>query len=127
MPEPTTKYNICINCEYHNKRVEAILFAPGDLHHAALLKTSLEREQQLKQREQEEMRRVEAGIEFDYEPHGYAWCSYFTQQAKQMGRRVLNPVTGEERQIYVLCVTQNGDGQCFMYKERTKESCHDKS
>lgn len=51
----------------------------------------------------------QSGDEFDYEPSFFDWCEKWTQK---IGRRTLDPVSGEVGRLYVLCARANQKGNC---------------
>jgi hypothetical protein len=114
-------------------RVE--LFGLADLASAVVLKARNEWDLQQRNRALEEKTRFEAGLPFNYEPHHYAWCAFFTSLAlverardgdraalnelQTQGGAAFNPVTGEVSPIYVLCSHMNPTGECPNWNPRT--------
>lgn len=110
------------------------LFAPSELASGGVLKARNEWDQQQRQRALQEKQRFEAGQPFDYEPHHYAWCAFFTalelvdrarsgdrtavDELLTQGGAAFDPVTGELSPIYVLCARMNPTGECSKWESK---------
>jgi hypothetical protein len=129
---------VCARCRHCRTRPDPVLFSGADLQTAAILKTSVQWQEQQREHAAEELRRFEAGLPFDYEPHAYAWCAAFTpdlalarkasdgdasalRELMADGHVSVNTVTGAVTPIFALCARMNPEGQCSRFEAMPSE------
>jgi hypothetical protein len=64
-----------------------------------------------------EEQRYLSGQAFDFEPIAYPWCAHYTQISETEAASDPDPIIGR-RKLYVLCVTQNTNGDCTAFAAR---------
>jgi hypothetical protein len=119
---------ICRMCVHYRMRPELVLFSAGELAAPGVLKARNQYDQQHTQRAFQEEQRLLSRQPFDYEPHHYPWCAFFTKESRvnqaragdheafdeliTLGGASLNPVTGEINPLYILCAWKNEHEDC---------------
>lgn len=132
---PTTTLRLCSDCRHRRSRAPLDLF--GDRPGApAVLKEQTTMEQEDRQRAQQEYQAFTARQPFRHKPYAYAWCAFHShddevaaartalrqgdagpyEELRRRGHVVLNPVTGEYSQLYVLCAWMNPEGACAQHE-----------
>lgn len=104
---------ICRDCRHYRVRAPVALFSAGQIVAPGVLKELTAWQQEERQRAQQEYQKFLAREPFSYEPHNYAWCAKYSGASD-----LLNPVTGEPLQQYVLCAWVNPNGRCEGYEPR---------
>jgi hypothetical protein len=105
----TSQRKICRLCVHYRMRSATVLFSAGELAAPGVLKALNQWDQQRAQRAFQEEQRLLNRQPFDYEPHHYPWCAFYT---KQEGGVSVNPVTGDVSQLYILCAWKNEYEDC---------------
>ena len=113
--------NVCSDCRHYRRRAKPRPFGASELRAPEVLKAALEWEQQWRERAEQESRRLQSGADFYYEPYVYAWCNHYSNEANKQLQNVVNPVTGEPVQVYVLCQRANADGDCHAFTPRASD------
>lgn len=70
---------VCAKCRHIRTRAKIDLFDAQDLQSPGALKAQTQWDQDMKQRAQLELQRLQARQLFEYEPHNYAWCAKYTR------------------------------------------------
>jgi hypothetical protein len=94
-------------------RPELVLFSTAELAAPGVLKARNQWDQQRTQRAFQEEQRLLSRQPFDYQPHHYPWCAFYTEKE---GGISVNPVTGDTSPLYILCAWKNEYEDCSQFK-----------
>lgn len=75
-------------------------------------------QQELETRASFEQERLLAGEPFDFEPYAFPYCHLLSTD------EAIDPVTGNQRRLYVLCAAANPNGDCEKFQPQDP-ACQD--
>lgn len=105
---------ICVRCNHYRLKPNHSPFTRIELSTPGTLEAKLEWDRDQQRIADLERQCFDANGDFDFEPVSYAWCERLTEHA---GRFSVDPVSGVQRRLYVLCARANYDGRCPQYEE----------
>lgn len=108
--------HICTKCKHFREKAIANPYCSiFDVWTPEILEAKTKWDQEQNEIAIVEQQRFEVGEPFDYEPNYYPWCSAWTEKDAQ---KVIDPVTGAQTPIFVICARANADGRCKLYEQK---------
>ena len=107
----------CADCSHYRLKTLANPFSNVlDVWTPDILAAKNEWEQEQREIALNEQQRIEAGLDFDYEPNYVPWCWRWTYQESAI--EYTDPVSRETSPVYIPCARGNPDGQCGLFEAK---------
>ena len=105
----------CANCVHMREGVPPDPMEGIRLVSKKVLELRARWQQELESRAMFEQERLLAGDAFDFEPYAFPFCEFYSKE------KVVDPVSGKEHSLFVLCASANANSDCAEFTAKPAE------